>query len=442
MQSRNGVTEQRIRRIFLLAIAVSAAALAATGCGSGTVQAPPDESNARASIVNDEAALAARVTDYTDAYGNSTEVVPVDNASFDTGYASPVRMLALPAPAPAAVSLTLLAEATPPSINGKVLQATSIASDGNKALVSYNNAGLPQIGGIDVFNIAKGSKPRLKSQALFADAKVNAVSLGGSYVYAAGADNTDFPAHFEVLQLNGQTLTLAGNHQTPLSSYAGTCAFASSRYVYATSGDNGELSVYNPGNTLVPLKTFPLHDARWVDVSAGVVAVAQGTPGVVSIFHENAIATASGPVAVFPFPGSNVPESKSTVQVVNGKAIVAAGDNGVQVISLNSGNILSWVPLPDNNALGLPKSVVVTNAVAVDTAAGGTLMFISNGEAGVYVARSDTPFSADWGETPHTISIVGKLRFGKLQSVNHVDYRDGLLVVAAGTGGVKIVRVK
>jgi len=97
--------------------------------------------------------------------------------------------------------------------------------------------------------------------------------------------------------------------------------------------------------------------------------------------------------------------------------------------------------LPDNNSLGLPKSVVVTNAVAVDTAAGGTLMFISNGEAGIYVARSDTPFSADWGETPHTISIVGKLRFGNLQSVNHVTYSDGRLIVAAGTGGVKIVRL-
>ncbi len=433
--------EQRIRRFSLLTVLASALALFG-GCGDGGgTQGPANESNARASIVNDEAALSVRVTDYTDAFGISTEVVPVDDASSYTGYAAPVRTLAPSASAPAAVALTLLAEATPPSINGKILQATSIAVDGNKVVVSYNNAGLPQIGGIDVFNLANGSKTQLKSQALFADAKVNAVSFGTSYVYAAEADNTDFPAHFEVLQLNGFNLTLAGNNRAPLPSFAGTCAFASSRYVYATSGDGGALSVYSPDNTLVPLRTFPLHDARWVDVSAGVVAVAQGTPGTVSIFFEDSIATASGPAAVFPFPGANVPESKTTVQVVNGKAVVAAGDNGVQVISVQSGKVLAWVPLPDNNSLGLPKSVVVTNAVAVDTAAGGTLMFISNGEAGIYVARSDTPFSADWGETPRTISIVGKLRFGTLQSVNHVTYSDGRLIVAAGTGGVKIVRL-
>ena len=432
---------RNLSKCFAICIVLPSLLIAA-GCGGDSVQSnPPNESNARASIVNDEAVLAARVTDYTDTFGNSAVDVPVDDAPSYTGYA-PVRTFAPPSPsAPATVSLALLAEATPPSINGRLLQATSIAVDGNKVVVSYNNAGLPQIGGVDVFNIANGYKTQLKSQALFTDAKVNAVTLDDSYVYAAEADNSDFPAHFEVMQLSGVNLTLAGNNRTPLPSYAGTSAFASSRYLYATSGDNGALSVYTLDNTLVPLKTFPLRDARWVDVSDGVVAVAQGTPGTLSIFSENSILTASGPVSVFPFPGGNVPESKSTVQVVGGKAVVAAGDNGVQVISLRTGKVLAHVPLPDNNALGLAKSVVVSNAVAVDTAEGGTLMFISNGEAGVYVARSDTPFRQDWGETPRAVSIVGKLRFGSLQSVNHVTYSDGVLIVAAGTGGVKIVKI-
>jgi hypothetical protein len=435
----------RIRSARWTAATAATLFLLAAGCGGGGggLDSPPNESDARISIVNDPSALAARVTDYTDPDTGVSEVpVPVDADSPSIGYA-PVRMPASPAPlAPASVSLTLLAEARPPTVGGILLQATSIAIRGTKVAVSYNNAGLPHVGGIDVYNIASGSKTQLKSQALFSDAKVNAVTLDDSYAYVAGADNTDSPAHFEVLRLVGANLTLAGNNRTPLPSYAGTCAFASPAYVYATSGDNGALSVYSPGNTLTPLNAIPLRDARWVDASGGVVAIAQGTPGTVSVFDENAIATASGPTAAFPFPGGNVPESKSTVQVVNGKAIVAAGDNGVQVISLRTGNVLAWVPPPDNNALGLPKSVVVANAVTVDTAAGGTLMFISNGEAGVYVARSDTPFSQDWGETPRAITVVGKLRFASLQSANHVSYSGGLLIVAAGTGGVKIVLLR
>jgi hypothetical protein len=119
------------------------------------------------------------------------------------------------------------------------------------------------------------------------------------------------------------------------------------------------------------------------------------------------------------------------------KAIIAAGDNGVQVLSLATGNVLGYVPLPDNNVLGLPGDVVVTNAVS----AGGDLLFISNGEAGVYVAQADTPFDQDWGQTLHAITVLRKLRFSALQSVNHLEYKDGLLIVASGLGGLKVVRL-
>lgn len=441
MRNQNGAMERGGQRIFLLAIAITAAALTAAGCGGGTLQAPSNESNARASIVNDEAALAVRVTDYTDDFGVSTTDVLIETQSSVTGYA-PVLSPRGPYPsAPATVSLKLLAEAVPPSIGGRLLQATSISVKGNKVVVSYNNAGLPIVGGIDLFEIANGSKAQLKSQALFNDTKVHSVTLNGNYLFAAEADNTDFPARFEVLALNGTHLTLLGNNRTQLPSYAGTCAFVSPRYIYATSGDNGGLSVYSPDNTARLANYFPLHDARWVDAVDGTVVVAQGTPGGIVVFDEATIGTAAGPTAAFPFPGSTVPESKSTVQIVGEKVIVAAGDNGVQILSLLTGKVLGHVPLPDNNVLGLPKSVVVTNAVSADASTGGTLLFLSNGEAGVYVAQVDTPFIEDWGETVHDPVIVGKLRFGSLQSVNHVTYQDGLLIVAAGTGGVKIVRV-
>jgi len=47
-------------------------------------------------------------------------------------------------------------------------------------------------------------------------------------------------------------------------------------------------------------------------------------------------------------------------------------------------------------------------------------LFISNGEAGVYVAQADIPFKQDWGETLHAITVLGKLRFNVLQSANQV----------------------
>jgi hypothetical protein len=69
------------------------------------------------------------------------------------------------------------------------------------------------------------------------------------------------------------------------------------------------------------------------------------------------------------------------------------------------------------------------------------LLFISNGEAGVYVAQATQPFSATGSEASQQLTMLGRLRFGNLQSVNHVAYRSGHLFIAAGLGGLKIVKV-
>jgi hypothetical protein len=143
------------------------------------------------------------------------------------------------------------------------------------------------------------------------------------------------------------------------------------------------------------------------------------------------------PLSTFAFPGADVPESKSTVEVVGGKAFVAAGPEGVQIVCLDNGQIVGTVPRPDPASLGLDPSVVVTNAVTVDE----DLMFISNGEAGVYAAAAEEDFDRSDCDEPQQITVLGRLQFGTLESANHVALRNRLLFVAAGLGGVKVVDV-
>ena len=138
----------------------------------------------------------------------------------------------------------------------------------------------------------------------------------------------------------------------------------------------------------------------------------------------------------FPFTGANVAESKTTVDVAGGKAFIAAGPDGVQIMCLSDGQTIGSVARPNPADLGLDPAVVVTNSVTVD----GDLMFISNGEAGVYVAQGSASFN-DNNCNPQSITVLGKLRFDNLQSANHVAYESGYLYVAAGLGGVKIVLV-
>jgi hypothetical protein len=396
---------------------------------------PGNQANDRISILNDPAALASAVTYYS---------TPVIVDSVGVGYPSPPAPSAsasvMPGAAnPAAFSLTLVAEVAPPVIGGQTLQATSVSIVGQMAVVSYNMRGNPYTGAIDVFDLSNNNVPSLKSRALFQNTDVSSVFASGTNVYVAEATgDAGFasPAVFEVMQLVGYNLVLAGNRRMALSSFAGTSATASGTKAYATSGDAGSLFVIDPLLFTVT-SSISLHDARWVDVAGGKIAVVQGTPGKLAVYNEANLA----PIGTWSFSGAAIAESKSTVQLVGGKAFIGAGTAGVQVLSASTGLLVGSVPRPNPATLTppLPDSVVVTNAASIDA----DLLFISNGEAGVYVARGSQAFSATGSETQQTITMLGKLRFANLQSVNHVAYssQDGYLIIAAGLGGLKMVKV-
>ncbi len=407
------------------------ACLLFTACDYDNADVPvlPDEANDRVSITNNLDALNARVS-YTD------EIIVIENNS--------PAALKLPSAARRAstISLRLIAQMQPPVVDGQLVQATSVSLAGGSAVISYNMRGAPRLGAVDWISRFAIFHPRLTSSITFADSDINAVHSDGRYVYTAVAtDSVDypFPAVIERLKIKFRSTTLQDNARAPLTSFAATSVLPVGNVVYATSGNTGGIYAFDAA-TLAPLGEFPLHDARWVAVDDvnGRLVVAQGTPGTLSIFEEGIFPGGSmNLINTFNFPGADIAESKSTVEVTGGKAFIAAGPQGVQIMCLNDGSIIGSVARPDPASLGLDPAVVVTNAVSVYK----DLMFISNGEAGVYVARSTGNFS-DNNCATQNITMLGKLRFGDLQSANHVAYRSGYLFVAAGLGGVKVVRVR
>jgi hypothetical protein len=396
---------------------------------------PGNQANDRISIINDPSMLRASMTYYStpvivDATGVGYPSAPAPSAPLASARSASNAM---------AFSLTLVAEVAPPSISGQVLQATAVSIVGQQAVVSYNMRGNPYMGAIDVFDLSNNNVPTLTSRALFQNTDVSAVFASGANVYLAEATgDTGFasPAVVENMQLVGNNLVLAGSRRRALSSFAATSATASGTKVYATSGDAGSLFVIDAALFTVT-NSISLHDARWVDVAGGKVAVVQGTPGTLAVYNESNMSV----VGSWPFTGASVAQSKSTVSLVGGKAFIGAGPGGVQILSASTGKVVGSVARPNPATLTPPlaDSVVETNAASVDA----DLLFISNGEAGVYVAQGSQAFSATGSEVTQTITMLGKLRFSNLQSVNHVAYssQDGYLIIAAGLGGLKMVKV-
>lgn len=430
----------RTCRAFVRLVMCSTLACTLAACGQDFAPGPaPNESNARLEITNDEGELEARI-DYFD------DEVPVDSeealgvVALQESFSGP--MAAYVERAASRIRLRLYAEVLPPTVAGEVVQATSVALEGgDKAMVSYNMRGAPRLGAIDWITKLTSRRPRISSEVAFKDSDISAVATDGAYVYAAAASNAPglpFPAVLERIRLLGNKLRLRNNKRVALVSFAATSVMRTSDEIYVTSGDTGEVVALDK-QSLDVLGEYSLDDARWSvwDKDGGTILVVQGTPGRISMFAEGEFPGGSMDLLnTYPFPGANVPQSKSTADVAGDKAYIAAGPDGVQIMCLEDGRVLGSVPRPDPARLGLDPAVVVTNAVAVDK----DLMFISNGEAGVYVAMGTRDFKDSECDDPE-ITVVGRLRFNDLQSVNHVAFENDYLFVAAGLGGVKVVRV-
>ncbi len=421
-------------RIAWVSIAIATIAILTASCSDDVAGPadPPDESNGRIDITNDEGTLDDRVNQ------EDTDV-PIDPAAGSTQVRIPSSSMQA---ASAALSLTLVSEIQPPTVDGQVVQATSVAIEGSKVTASYNMRGAPRLGAIDLISTSTLARPRLTASATFIDSDISAIGSDGGFIYAAEATDAvgfEVPAALERLKFQNGKFTLDDNLRLPLTSYAATSALAANSFVYATSGDGGHVFAFERSSMEIRGQ-YPLDDARWAawDRDSGRLVVVQGTPGRISVFVEGEFPGGSMTLLnTFPFPGADVPESKSTIEISGGKAFIAAGPEGVQIVCLDNGQVVGSVPRPDPAALGLDPSVVVTNAVTVDE----DILFISNGEAGIYVARAAQDFDRTACTDQQQITVLGKLRFADLQSANHVDYKNRWLAVAAGLGGVKLVRV-
>ena len=376
----------------------------------------PDQSNGRITIVNDEDKLNGRLTELSD-------TIPV------------VKGTLAKTATPNAVQLVLQAEIDPPTVNGQKLQATSVSLDGNFAYISYNLRGDVYGGAVDIVQIKGGKSVTIRSSVSFNDTKVSAVFFDpvtlNVYLAEASGDGTlASPALVEKIGTSGNKLSLSSTLKTVLSSYVTTSVLAKNGKVFATTGNTGGLYTLTK-DSLKQLSYIPISDARWVDVDANYISVVQGG-GKLSVLN----AVTGTLINTYNFTGTSIPESKSTVQIIGGKALIAAGDGGVVLMNLATGKVLGSIPRTIVG--GLDSSVTVTNAAA----ASGEYVYLSNGEAGVYQAKSGQDLTSLTGDTNISLTIQGKLQFKSLQSVNHVAFDGETLVIASGLGGVKIVKVK
>lgn len=389
-----------------------------------------DFSNSGYSIQNDEVKLGERLTE-------TNQEITVQSTTSES--AKRVN--------PHSFSLTLIAEIDAPVVDGVNTQATmvDIFRNSARAAVSYNVQGADYIGALDAIQVT--SSPNfnaitVKSGIQFTNAKSNALFMDGRDLWIAQATNdpsitqngsNSVARKFGVrgFQINDNPVHAA------VPGFAANSIHESDGIVYVTSGSNAGLTLFN-SDLSEEIEFIDIPGARWVDTDENRIIVLAGNPDTEtgtlyvldktdrSILHQHT------------FSGKYIPEAKNTVEIKGDLALVSAGRSGTHLIDLITGDVVDTLPVPDAAALELDPDAVVSNAASADE----EFIFISNGEAGVYVAEASIDLDNYSSGDQLSIELLGHLEFDDFQSANHVAYRNRTLFVAAGLGGVKAVMLK
>lgn len=328
-------------------------------------------------------------------------------------------------------NLLLVAEVNPPSLSGGNFgQANHIVLNGNSAAIAYNVAGETQAGAIDIFEI-DGRNTKFRSNIRFAKKDVNGVFWGKTAIYAVGADSENGGGAFLTRIPTENSKMANAVTSVRLEGYAGTSVFSSGKVVYTASGDNGEVASYDP-TTLNKLSGVSIFDARAVGYSraSDQVFAFSGQAGTLHTFSKEAALISSKVVG-----GATTAESKSTIQVGDSMSLVSQGAEGFSIVCNANAAVM-----------GTKGPVVLAGKDAAKTVTNGAsmyknLVFTANGEAGVYVylAVAANPLLDSSVCQPITLTQVGYLSLGENFSANAVKFANNNLVVATGTGGLKVI---
>lgn len=345
-------------------------------------------------------------------------------------------------------SLKLMATIETPTVEGVKTMATMVHvfDNSSRAAVSYNLKGANYKGGIDFLQLrGNGNNPiSVRSSVEFANAKANAVYIGDDNIFVAHSSNDPaltqnegFSA-IQMFEYSGFNIN-RNVDRAGLPGFAANSVHESGNIVYVTSGDNAGLSAFDFSDEDLSNKIgyLDIPDARWIDSDEKRIVVLASNPGsgigtlyVLDVDDRTILNQ-------FTFEGADTPEAKNTVEIKGDLALIAAGRSGTHLMDLNTGELIANIPIPDPSSLDLSPEVVETNAATADE----EFIFIANGEAGVYVAVASSDLNNYVSGGDLSIELLGFLKFDDLQSANHVSYRNKMLVVAAGLGGVKAVRL-
>jgi hypothetical protein len=333
------------------------------------------------------------------------------------------------------VRLTLVAEVQPPAVDGYMVQANDIDILGQRAVVAYNFAGDTFKGAVQVIDFSDPDRPVMESEVLYRAADANAVALLGSHLYVGLASDDpalSSPALLSELELTGGAVAPTGDW-LDLPSWAVTdLAVHGNDLVASVGADLGGFALLERNRLrLAAFASEP--DARSVATDGGTTILGVcGTEPWISTFGDGLARRGRVPAS-----GYTAPYAKGTIEMAGAWCYLGASDGGFQVRGTD-GVFTAGLVASDFSAVRADQVMVNAASATRD------LAFVAAGPLGVQVVDlggycdQEIATSAGGGD----LRVLGELDFEENVSSNMVKAKNDILVVAAGLGGVKLVKME
>ena len=326
------------------------------------------------------------------------------------------------------MSLSAIAQAPSPMIDGDKVQATDVLFSGTTLFVSYNFKGEPHKGALQVIDVSTPENPILQYELELPNADLNRIRMYQDRYLVVAAGEASTAATLEIFDIQNQPTSIAS---LDLPSRQSTMVTLYRNYALVTTGDDGGVSVIDLSNPSLPemVAFYPLYDARYVEVlSEREVLVVNGgdqaamsrlswstlTQGTV-VFDENAM----GEDIQLSLTGLTV-GAPSWGFMAGDRFYLSADEQGLLTFSLSDESI---------TATGTVSTQGDANAGFVD--AQGRFALLANGQEGLLMLDvqdgNPTQVLAQF-DTP-----------GDRGSANAVAIKDNLVALADGLGGVKLL---
>lgn len=362
---------------------------------------------------------------------------------------------------PGGATITLIAEVEPPTTSsGETLQASHIylTPDGKTAFVSYMLQGDSTAGALDVFDVASPDNPQLLFSSLFDTAEnafdiavvhadANTVYLAGQKIDQTGKGNSAYVVSVPYSKKDG--LNIAALKSVSLPGYFATDIALTEHDLFVTTGaysatqPNVGLYVLDPSTLEIKNKvTTGYPDLRSVAYQSSDIAVfeAQSASPVatarIDIYKNSDISAAPVSVDLKDYPPDA--EAKSKIAYYKDTLFAAANRSGVVIVDAKNGKIQGCVPAPALDTAIVELKDQTSNAVSSGNTGKKDLIYIANGEAGLWVGDAA---GLEAQTTSSTENIAGTIRFGAHESVNYVAAKNATVICASGLGGIKILTI-